>query len=72
MRSVSRKNQPDHIAAAYQFRISENQKLLEEISRLNIKISNLTNELTKEQQEKNNYRELYLALRQGNYLLIPK
>ncbi|RKP58191.1 hypothetical protein D7Z26_01420 [Cohnella endophytica] len=65
-------NEDFNIMAAYQMRIAENQKLLDEIHRLNGKLNDLSFELIKAQDDANNYRDMYHALRQGNYLLIPK
>jgi len=61
-----------NLMAAYQHRIAENERLLAEIQRLNEKIGELDAELGKARQDSDNIREMYLALRKGHYLLIPK
>ncbi|TVY04478.1 hypothetical protein [Cohnella terricola] len=61
-----------NLMAAYQLRIAENEQLLQEIHRLNAKLQQTSTELEQAQDEANNYREMYLAIRQGHYLLVPK
>jgi len=61
-----------NLMAAYQHRIAENEKLLAEIQRLNERIGELDTELRKAREDSENIREMYLALRKGHYLLVPK
>ncbi|QJD82883.1 hypothetical protein [Cohnella herbarum] len=61
-----------NIMAAYQMRIAENEKLLDEINRLNSKLNDMSLDLIKAQDGERQYRDMYHALRQGHYLLIPK
>lgn len=65
-------NENMNIMAAYQLRIAENQNLLEEIHRLSDKLDDAKAELEKAKEEARKYREMYDALRQGHYLLVPK
>jgi len=65
-------NENFNVMAAYQMSMAENQKLLDEIHRLNAKLNDMSAELIKSEDEANNYRDMYLALRRGHYLLVPK
>lgn len=67
-----KENENFNIMAAYQMRIAENEKLLEEINRLNSILTDMSLELIKAQDGERQYRDMYHALRQGHYLLIPK
>ncbi|TFE23062.1 hypothetical protein [Cohnella luojiensis] len=59
------------LMAAYRLKVTDNQKLQEEIVRLRIELNELSGRLIDAEDEANKYKEMYLALRQGHYLLIP-
>ncbi|XID95287.1 hypothetical protein ACF3MZ_12555 [Paenibacillaceae bacterium WGS1546] len=65
-------NENANLMAAYRLRIAENEKLLDEIQRINRKLHDMNAELMKAQAEAGKYREMYDAIRRGHYLLIPK
>ncbi|WP_027084423.1 hypothetical protein [Cohnella panacarvi] len=61
-----------NLKASYRSQVQENQRLNAEVQRLNTLIQQLSEDAVAAREEAANYREMYLSLREGKYLLIPK
>ncbi len=61
-----------NLKTSYSSQVQENQRLNAEVQRLNTMINLLSEDVTAAREEASKYREMYLSLREGKYLLIPK
>lgn len=61
-----------NLKASYSSQVQENQRLNAEVQRLNTMVKQLSEDAAAAQVEAANYRDMYLSLREGKYLLIPK
>lgn len=61
-----------NLQSSYRSKVRENQRLIAEVQRLNHIIKQLNDDVAAANDEAINYRDMYLSLRKGKYLLIPK
>lgn len=61
-----------NLQSSYRSKVRENQRLIAEVQRLNHLIKQLNDDVAAANEEAINYRDMYLSLRKGKYLLIPK
>lgn len=62
----------NNLQAFYRAKSKENHRLLAEVKRLNHVIEQLNVDVISANESATKYREMYQALREGKYLLIPK
>lgn len=60
------------LLASHRSQFIENQKLNAEVLRLNHVIKQLYEDVIVANEDAKKYRDMYLSLREGKYLLIPK
>lgn len=62
----------NNLQASYKSLVRENQRLKTEVQQLDHMIMKLNDDVAVAANDANKYREMYMSLRKGKYLLIPK
>ena len=61
-----------NLKTSHSSQVQENDRLNAELQRLNTIINELSEDVVAAREEAVTYRDMYLSLREGKYLLIPK